>query len=337
MDLIEYLNEHNFDKRFNHLVKKLKNRKILIYGTGKLFKLVAEKYDLSLLNIVGVCDSKYLPNEFGNTDLGYKVIPNSSLCAVEFDTILVCTQNYSYIFKKLQKQFKHLLIFPLVPYNIKEKFTNLINRKFTKQNNTFVFVKTNGKKVYNPRIKNLKVEFRGSNNYIEIHEPYWPTREVSIICTTNDKVVIHPYNRQTFASICLEGNNELEIGAQTTMANVRLWFPQSPNTKIKIGNDNMFSYDIEFRTGDGHTVYDINTNKVLNSSDNIIIGDHVWLGRGATILKGTHIPSNCVVGANFVVNKKFEKENCIIAGVPAKIIKENINWDRRAFHNFTFK
>lgn len=41
-----------------------------------------------------------------------------------------------------------------------------------------------------------------------------------------------------------------------------------------------------------------------------------------TIFKGTRIPSNCVIGANsFVYGYKFN-ENTIIAGNPAKIIKQ---------------
>ena len=334
-NLTKFLKEHCFEKRFKYLIKKLKNKKVLIYGTGKLFKLVAENYDLSSLDIIGLCDNKYLIDEFGQIEQNYKIIPKSFINDIDFDAILICAQEYQSILSRFKKSFKHKLILPLVPLTFKEKICKFVNNKILyKSNNTFVFVKTNGKRIYNPKIKNLKIEYRGKNNYIEIHEPYWPTREVCIVCESNNRLIIHPHNRQTFASISLEGNNELIIGASTTMANVRLWLPNSPNTKIIIGKDCMFSYDIEFRTGDGHTVYDINTHEALNPSEDIIIGNHVWIGRGSTILKGANIPSNCIVGANSTVNKKFNKENCIIAGLPAKIIKENINWDRRAPHNF---
>jgi acetyltransferase-like isoleucine patch superfamily enzyme len=51
----------------------------------------------------------------------------------------------------------------------------------------------------------------------------------------------------------------------------------------------------------------------------VIIGNDVWLGAGAKILKGSVIEEGAVVGANAVV-KQTVQENCIVAGVPAKVI-----------------
>ena len=45
-------------------------------------------------------------------------------------------------------------------------------------------------------------------------------------------------------------------------------------------------------------------------------------------MKNTKISNNSIVGAGTIINKKFEDENVIIAGVPAKIIKKNVNWNR---------
>lgn len=54
----------------------------------------------------------------------------------------------------------------------------------------------------------------------------------------------------------------------------------------------------------------------------IIIGDGCFLGANSIILKGTKLGKNCVVGAGSVVSGTFP-DNVIIAGNPAKIIKEN--------------
>lgn len=51
------------------------------------------------------------------------------------------------------------------------------------------------------------------------------------------------------------------------------------------------------------------------------IGDNVYIGPGAKIFGDIRIPNNTVIGANAAVNKSFEEENMLIAGVPAKIIK----------------
>jgi acetyltransferase-like isoleucine patch superfamily enzyme len=100
------------------------------------------------------------------------------------------------------------------------------------------------------------------------------------------------------------------------------------NTLIDIGNDCMFSDQITLWPSDTHTLTDLD-GKILNVGKYIKIGNHVWIGQGGTILKNTTISDNCVIGTRSVVAGKFDKPNCAIAGCPAKIVKENIKWDRR--------
>lgn len=58
----------------------------------------------------------------------------------------------------------------------------------------------------------------------------------------------------------------------------------------------------------------------LFSKGEIVIGKNVWIGDKATILSGVHIGNNVIVAANAVVTKDV-LDNCIVAGVPAKVIK----------------
>lgn len=51
------------------------------------------------------------------------------------------------------------------------------------------------------------------------------------------------------------------------------------------------------------------------------IGNNVWIGGNCTILPGVTIGDNCVIAAGAVVSKDVPA-NCVVAGVPAKIIKE---------------
>jgi serine O-acetyltransferase len=55
-----------------------------------------------------------------------------------------------------------------------------------------------------------------------------------------------------------------------------------------------------------------------------VIGDFVVIGSGAKILGPITIGANCVIGANAVVLTDVPA-NCLTVGVPARIVKENIN------------
>lgn len=92
---------------------------------------------------------------------------------------------------------------------------------------------------------------------------------------------------------------------------------------LTIGKGSAISWNCQILDDDFHEI--VYENKT-NVNQQIIIGNHVWIGSNVSIFKGVIIPNNCVVAANSVITKKFETENCLIAGNPAKIIRQNINW-----------
>lgn len=51
-----------------------------------------------------------------------------------------------------------------------------------------------------------------------------------------------------------------------------------------------------------------------------IIGNNCYIAPGVKIIKPVHIGNNVKIGANAVVTKDIP-DNCIVAGIPAKIIK----------------
>jgi acetyltransferase-like isoleucine patch superfamily enzyme len=53
----------------------------------------------------------------------------------------------------------------------------------------------------------------------------------------------------------------------------------------------------------------------------IRIGNNCWLGSRSIILPGVQLGNHVIVAAGAVVNKSFEEDNIIIAGVPARIVK----------------
>lgn len=107
---------------------------------------------------------------------------------------------------------------------------------------------------------------------------------------------------------------------------------------LEIGKNCLMSYNICFWLTDGHTII-FEDSTINDHYDNrFIIGDHTWIGYGVTILPNSSgLPKNCVVGANSVVCKRFDKNNILVAGNPAKIIKRNIKWDIENPHIYNMR
>jgi virginiamycin A acetyltransferase len=63
-------------------------------------------------------------------------------------------------------------------------------------------------------------------------------------------------------------------------------------------------------------------NRQPNTFKDILIGNDVWVGKGAIILAGSTIPDGVVIGANSVVLPSFEFDAyCIYAGNPVRRIR----------------
>lgn len=90
---------------------------------------------------------------------------------------------------------------------------------------------------------------------------------------------------------------------------------------IEIGEKCAIGRDVVIRSYDGHYILQPG----YKISEPIIIKDHVWIGQGATILKGVTIGEGAIIASGAVVTSNVPA-HCIVGGVPAKIIKENVEW-----------
>ena len=100
--------------------------------------------------------------------------------------------------------------------------------------------------------------------------------------------------------------------------------------KIIIGKDNLWGWNVFVLDTDGHPIYGPGK-EIINQNKEVIIGDDVWLGADSRVLKGAVIPDGCVVGMGSIVTRSENLKNCILAGAPAKVVKEGISWDRGEF------
>lgn len=90
---------------------------------------------------------------------------------------------------------------------------------------------------------------------------------------------------------------------------------------ITIGENTAISKGVIIRDSDNHCIND----KYDEVSKPIVIGDNVWIGLNAIILKGVTIGNGAIIAAGAVVNKDVAA-NSIVGGVPAKLLKEDVVW-----------
>lgn len=116
--------------------------------------------------------------------------------------------------------------------------------------------------------------------------------------------------------ICFK-NSKLKIGSGFVNSNVKIRCTES----IEIGEDVAISHNVTIMDSDAHELIIDGYKKTKP----VHIGNHVWIGSGAMILKGVRIGDGAVVAAGSIVTKNVPN-NSLVAGVPAKIIKEDITW-----------
>ena len=90
--------------------------------------------------------------------------------------------------------------------------------------------------------------------------------------------------------------------------------------KVKFGDNVFIGPNCGFYTAE-HPLDSKTRNKGLEYAKSIIVGDNVWIGGGAHILSGVKVGNNVVIAAGAVVTKDVP-DNCVVAGVPAKKIKD---------------
>lgn len=117
-------------------------------------------------------------------------------------------------------------------------------------------------------------------------------------------VVTHPQNIQRKDTLpfpgFMPGNYIQAMNGIFIGKNVRL----GPGIKIVSASHNVYDYDIHDKTGP------------------IIIGDNCWIAANAVVLPGVELGPHTIVAAGAVVNKSFKEGNCILGGIPAKVIKK---------------
>ena len=99
-------------------------------------------------------------------------------------------------------------------------------------------------------------------------------------------------------------DNEIELGDGIT---------NNRDTPIHIGDDCMFAKRTIIKNADGHPIVDRKTKRQINAPrSGVFLGDHVWIGLNATILKGVTIGDCSVIAANALVTKDVPANTTVV-------------------------
>ncbi len=91
---------------------------------------------------------------------------------------------------------------------------------------------------------------------------------------------------------------------------------------VVIGKNCAIAWDVHFSDSDQH---------VLDGKSHIspiTLGDQVWVGARATILKGVQVGDGAVIAAGSLVASDVPA-HALVAGVPAKILRHNVRWGEK--------
>lgn len=116
--------------------------------------------------------------------------------------------------------------------------------------------------------------------------------------------------------VCFK-NSKLTLGSGFCNSNVKIRCTES----ITIGNNVAISHDVTIMDSDAHNIYC----EGYQMTKPVRIGNNVWIGSRAMILKGVNIGDGAIIAAGAIVTKDVPA-NCTVTGSPAKVIKENVKW-----------
>lgn len=172
------------------------------------------------------------------------------------------------------------------------------------------------------KIQSVKSSFRDVGSNLQIEYPFYIEGHKYISIGDNFRCRHHlrlealvEYGSQSFKPTISIGNN-VTIEANFHLGSIN---------RVCIGNGVLIASNVLITD---HSHGDFSPEQLaleplerkLYSKGEVVIGNNVWIGEDVTIFPGVTIGDNVIIGAKSLVNSSFDS-NCIIAGVPAKIIK----------------
>ena len=220
------------------------------------------------------------------------------------------------MFKEIRPRFRRTWY----GFLVEECLKNILFRDFLHRN---LKISNKGSYIF----KNKEV--RGRGNYMFLGKDSLIYETILRIHGNNNRIVIGDNCKLgKNCKIYILGNNcELIVGNGCSFTHDVEFFVGENNSRIIIGEDCMFSHHINVRTSDSHPIYDNTTGKRSNSAKNVFIGNHVWVTPECIIHKGCSIGDGTIIATRSIVTKDIP-EKVLAAGMPAKVVRQNIFWSK---------
>lgn len=208
----------------------------------------------------------------------------------------------------LPRSFYYNLIFFNISTAIRCPLFIHNNVKIQRGENSQIFINCNKKSGL------IKIGFNATNFYSSSFD-----KSVFTILGTwiiNGKVDIGPKSR-------------ISIGSNAILVTHRLWVTGELlmiiRKKVYCAENVLMAWHITIMDHDAHRIFNIE-NERINPEKDIYLGENIWIGCNTTILKGTSLKRDIIIGAGSVVATKINEVGVVLAGNPARIIKKDVTW-----------
>ncbi|PKF90503.1 hypothetical protein CW306_03070 [Bacillus sp. BA3] len=182
---------------------------------------------------------------------------------------------------------------------------------------------------------NSKIKFWGKGNRLIIERGAEIKNATLNFNGNNSLIIIGKSNRNATMSVSVWNDNTFFLGRNYSF-NGLARFILSEQKNLFIGDDNMFSSGVVVRLADPHLIYDVTTQKRINPTKSVYLGDHIWIGQDVMILKGVEVGTGSILGAKSLVAKSIPS-NVAAAGSPARVVRKSVFWARPSVHAYTEK
>lgn len=308
------LEEQNAQKQIDKLSKKLKNKKVVIYGAGDFAKVLFENYDLSKFNILAVSDKKFEKDK--SHFFGYKTISPEELKTFDCDVVLIANYDTSHFINILSELLinsaKEIKIKPLIKIGPRkvpfDKLFKFISTYATQEKQVTTILN------FLARISTLHIlDEKKRRSAILKKRSFIQTRIYGYQCFKTAKVIGEKFwcggfsyvtpntiikDNVNFNGMRIMGGGKVTIGRYFHSGIENLIITQNHN----YDKGNAIPYDSTYIYKD------------------VEIGDFVWFGSRVMILPGTKIGEGAIIQGGSVVHGEIPPY-AIAGGNPAKVFK----------------